>query len=329
MKCAIWTEASSEIGVGHLVRMISIAKALDNEGVKCVFFGFIQDELKRLISSFDHTAMEPKFSSLDGLDSFLLSRKESFDWLIVDTPFLNSRESQSAPVSWRNTLLVDDLGASVPPCVTAVLNPNYGAKPEQYASARCDLLLGEEYILLRPDILSIAPRTAGRSGDLRVLVSMGGADPHDLTKKAGDSLIDVRGIDVTVVCGPANPRFNEYARRYGAVSHFTVLNSVDDMGRLLEWADVAVIAAGGTLWEALYAGCRVISLSINEIQASILRNLERLGELCYLGDGKKSLDRSVRQRLIDAVLDAGETLFRSRLVDGKGVSRVVTYLRGQ
>jgi UDP-2,4-diacetamido-2,4,6-trideoxy-beta-L-altropyranose hydrolase len=87
-----------------------------------------------------------------------------------------------------------------------------------------------------------------------------------------------------------------------------------------------VIAGGGTLWEALYMMCPIISFARNSVQSQILGSLDRRGVLMFKG-AAQSFDRG---NLAAAVLELASSPARRRdmsalgreMIDGLGAERV-------
>lgn len=299
------------------------------EGVACTFLGTIQQNLAHFIGNAAQHCLPQSIDDMGTVDRLLRHGEPRFDWLVIDTPHFVSKAETGPFLNWDRVLLIDDEGKAIPPCANAVLNPNYGAREDMYDSVSADLLVGQDFILLRPEILETPRTQKDENGPLRILVSMGGADPYDLTTFAAKSLRSLDGVEVTIVCGPANARLSQYMHQFGSIPNFTVSGPTEDFGPILNNSDIAVISAGGTLWEALFMGCEVYSYSVNETQASILSELERKEELCYLGDVKRLDTNRIDNILQHTVLQKKKRSPSSRIVDGKGVSRVVSYmLRG-
>jgi spore coat polysaccharide biosynthesis predicted glycosyltransferase SpsG len=105
------------------------------------------------------------------------------------------------------------------------------------------------------------------------------------------------------------------------------------MAELMAGADVAMIAGGGTLWEALFMQCAVFSYARASVQKTVVEGLERDGVVVNLGDGADAVSEVVIQTLRQ-VLDSQEWLESlSRkgraLVDGRGSRRVADILLGR
>jgi len=55
------------------------------------------------------------------------------------------------------------------------------------------------------------------------------------------------------------------------------------MPALMAGSDIAIICAGGTLWELLYMGCAILSYARNQMQGDIIAALDARGAVCNLG----------------------------------------------
>jgi spore coat polysaccharide biosynthesis predicted glycosyltransferase SpsG len=97
-------------------------------------------------------------------------------------------------------------------------------------------------------------------------------------------------------------------------------------------SDLAIIAAGGTLWELLAVGCAVLSYSRNIVQARVVKGLSYRGAIVDMGEthhfDPTKLAASVKE-LVDSPLVRERMINLGRtLVDGQGASRVVEAMQG-
>jgi spore coat polysaccharide biosynthesis predicted glycosyltransferase SpsG len=103
------------------------------------------------------------------------------------------------------------------------------------------------------------------------------------------------------------------------------------MAELMMETDLAIIAAGGTLWELLTLGCTVLSYSRNTVQARVVHSLAAEGIVVDMGDAG-GFDPVT---LVSAVRGlAGSRSARERMAflgreiaDGLGALRVVEALQ--
>ena len=99
------------------------------------------------------------------------------------------------------------------------------------------------------------------------------------------------------------------------------------MEELLVWADLAIICAGGTLWECLFLGCPTVSFSVNQVQKDILQSLHEKSMVHYVGDVNEVKSQDIKHSIESIVsskyLRSELSKNGKNLVDGKGVSRII------
>ena len=143
---------------------------------------------------------------------------------------------------------------------------------------------------------------------------------------------DIEGLHALIVAGGANPHHAELVALADDVGPgIEVLRNIEDMPQRMAESDLAVIAAGGTLWELMFMGCPPMIFARDSLQETILRALEDQGALVYLG-----MEQDVDQDRIAGAIGtlARDTRRRSRmaeagqrLVDGRGALRVVAAMQ--
>jgi len=169
-----------------------------------------------------------------------------------------------------------------------ILNQNIHATELKY---NCDpdtkLLLGPKYVLLRREFLKYKDFKREIPDKARkILVTMGGADPDNVTLKVIQALnlLGDPELEVKVVIGPSNPHIDSLRE---AVLHspFSVLllHGVDNMADLMAWADVAITAGGSTCWELAYMGVPSIATILSENQKKAIYILGKIGFVLNIG----------------------------------------------
>jgi UDP-2,4-diacetamido-2,4,6-trideoxy-beta-L-altropyranose hydrolase len=335
-------DATAKIGTGHMIRCLALAQAWQARGGEAGFLGHYEsEELRRriLYENFDLTSFEQcypdpfDFEYTVDLLHQLSSNAETRDtWIVVDgyhfdPVYRNQIEDTGYPL-----LVIDDYGYSNC-CANVVLNQNFSSNPSLYknCSPRTVLLLGPQYSLIRREFQAwrIQRREFPEVAQ-RILVTMGGTDPDNLTLEVLKILrgLKLPGLEVKVVIGPANPNLSlikeECAR---ARPNFQFLFSVKNMPELMDWSDLAIIQAGGTLWESLFMGCPIISYASNDFQKRVLERLDGMGVVKYQGYSDQIDQQSLLSSIYALALsqERRKEMFElgTNIIDGKGADRVL------
>ncbi|MGE5200671.1 MAG: UDP-2,4-diacetamido-2,4,6-trideoxy-beta-L-altropyranose hydrolase [Acidobacteriota bacterium] len=335
----IRTDAVAATGTGHAMRCLALAQALQEHGCASRFLmtgvpALIAERFARegfAIELHPHTVG----SAEDAAETAAAASRHGADWVVLDGYAFDDAYLDALRGAGVAVLLIDDLGALRHYRCDLLVNQNLHAETALYPAAEARLLLGTPYLMLRREFWCHRDEPRRRSETVRrLLVSMGGLDPEDHTSRAIAALDGLAGsgIAATVVVGAANPRLDALRRQAAASpAAIEIVYGTDDMPGLMREADLAVAAAGTTVWELAFMGVPMLLGSTVEAERVLARGLSRHGGCIYIGDFR---DRSA-PRLADAVLglieDAG---IRRRiaatagaLVDGRGGERVVAAMR--
>ncbi len=357
MKVAFRADASLAIGTGHVMRCLTLADALRARGVQSAFLSrdhvghlhqVVQDRGYMLLSLGGVCTVsmaEPSYAEWLGVDSQqdaddTRTRLSGFavDWLIIDHYGLDATWEHSLRSSCGRIMAIDDL-ANRDHAVDALLDQNLGKTGADYEAkvpAACNLLLGPSYALLRPEFAALRVRSLLRrnQGHLRrVLVTMGGVDPHNATGVVLEALHawgPSANLEVTVVMGPSAPWRDQVIQQARHLSFATeVLVNVQSMGDLMCDADLVIGAAGSTAWERCCLGLPTIQLVLADNQRPIANALSLAGAAHLLE--RTNLNMSLGKVLDRLMQDPAHLLSMSsaasRLVDGQGSERVARYLQ--
>ena len=220
MKIAFRTDASLQMGSGHLMRCLTLADALKAQGADCHFIsrehpghllevirqrGYkvnslvahvppAQAAIKRIVKEVLRPQQEPPHAAwlgstwqTDAQETAAILASLQPDWLVVDHYALDQRWEEALAPHYRKLLVIDDLSDRPHRC-DLLLDQNLGSQPEHYAQwvpAHCQVLTGPHYALLRPEFAALRPYSLQRRKPqpaLReLLITMGGADQPNAT----------------------------------------------------------------------------------------------------------------------------------------------------
>jgi UDP-2,4-diacetamido-2,4,6-trideoxy-beta-L-altropyranose hydrolase len=314
------------------MRCLALAQAWQDAGGKAGFgIGESPAELLRRLSSegcgtISITAEPGSANDAEQLVAHALQLEAA--WLVVEGDHFKPEYLMRIRQSGFRVLLVDDFGSRSQFPAEMILNPNFGAGEEAYRSSgfRGDLLLGESYVLLRREFISVGDGHESGPGN-RVLITLGGSDPTNFASTLLSALRDVRDFQFTLVAGPGY-RYRDELEKFRA-PNFKILFDADMPGLMRE-ADMAIIVAGGTLWELLHLGCTVLSYTRNPLQASVIGTLASRNIICDMGDIGRFEDSALIAKLEELRKSPSvrETMAQAgrQLIDGKGAKRVIEKL---
>ena len=340
----IRADASVAMGTGHVMRMIALAQAWCKDDGKAVFLcAEITPSLESTVGSegFGLEKLEVVPGGREDLEATCsaVSRhggKTSSVAVALDGYQFGSDFQQGVKATGCRLLLVDDYGHADFYHSDLVLNQNLCARASLYARRgdATKLLLGPHYALLRREF-SLVRRSAKDIPEkaTRLLVTLGGADADNVTKRVIDALAG-SGFEMKVAVGGSNPHLASLLEAAKEASRGTtrvdLVFDSREMPQLMAWADFAVAAAGSTCWELAFSGVPFLFFVLADNQAANAREMERRGfGLCLGGYAQFNTQRfrdSVSRIAADRRLRADFASRGRELVDDRGAQRVASLL---
>jgi UDP-2,4-diacetamido-2,4,6-trideoxy-beta-L-altropyranose hydrolase len=334
----IRADASAEIGSGHVMRCLALAEAWQDTGGKvCLATRLLPEALKCRWREEQMEVQQLTQSTDDAAETLELARELGADWLVLDGYQFGTEFQQFIKNAGTRLLVVDDDGCAQHYVADLILNQSSGAVRDMYPGydSHTRLLLGTRFALLRREFLKARSLTRSHAARERnVLVTLGGADPHNCTRTILEAIVLIEGITMIAVVGPNNPRADELAQlAQRGRGRIVIRQNPVDMPQLMARADLAVSAAGSTCWELAFMGLPMLLVVLADNQRPNATSLDELGVAGNLGwHGELSEDKvraAVMHILDDPALRASMSQKGTALVDGRGASRVVTEMRSR
>lgn len=333
----IRADADNRIGSGHVIRCLALAQAWQDRGGKAVFITSCADTpLGRYLAQEGFAVFGPRGDAGSKADAELAAgmiREYGGRWLAADGYAFGEAFQRRIKKSGASLLVIDDYGSLETYLAEIVLNQNPSAQARLYPEGP-RLLLGTRYALLRRQFQRWTgwQREISRSCD-RILVTLGGADPENVTSKVLEALggITRDKLEIKVVISASHPHAGEIETLAAASPHRVSLErDVRAMDELMVWADLAVSAGGSTCWEMAFLGLPNIIFVLAENQRQSAEAIHNLGVSINLGAAWNARMEGLAGQL--ARLCVAPDLRRvmsergRALVDGRGASRVVEVL---
>ncbi|MDA8333821.1 MAG: UDP-2,4-diacetamido-2,4,6-trideoxy-beta-L-altropyranose hydrolase [Peptococcaceae bacterium] len=327
-------DGGPQIGMGHVVRCLALACALD---LPAVFLSRPDGATETMVcrAGFEYLALE------ESVSWSLLAEKLQPAVLVVDTYRISGEELAAIKMKVPVVVVIDDLNDHHLPA-HILINGNITAPGLGYPPDKV-LLLGPEYVLLRHCFRGLSapavPATARK-----ILVTAGGGDPGGATPRI---LAQLTGLDLhlRVALGPQFKTRAELETWIGNISSTrgqTVVELLDnpDMAELMVWADLALSTGGSTLYELCAAGTPALAVAVAGNQVASAAALGELGCIAYLGrlngaGGEQGtmglsfpdLRQAVQALAADPVRRAVMSRRGQSLVDGRGAERCAAVIK--
>lgn len=359
-RVVVRVDASVAMGMGHLMRCLSLARALADDGAEILFVlrgyaaglaGLIGSEghAARLLADPDrpadpatngtaHASWLPT-SWQEDAEQMLLAIGDigAIDWLIVDHYALDGRWERMLRQRVLRILAIDDLADRDHDCDILLDQNLVQAMERRYRGrlpATCRPLLGPGYALLRPEFAEQRKSLTARSGKVdRILVCYGGSDPDNETAKTLSAIrsLSLASIAVDVVIGMSNPCADYISGLCRELPGAELHRGAGNMAELMQRADLAIGAGGVMSWERCCLGLPTIAIGIADNQAGALTALAAAGALVHLGSAPSVTEDQIACSLDALLRDPARVRELGRralaLVDGEGVRRVCAALR--
>jgi UDP-2,4-diacetamido-2,4,6-trideoxy-beta-L-altropyranose hydrolase len=310
VKCLFRTDASLQIGTGHVMRCLTLADALRAAGVETVFVsrahpGHMLDTVRArghgVVTLPDNAGQSygdhpdpPAHANWLGADwgkDAAATRRVLEDsgasWLVVDHYALDVSWQEKALPAGVSLLVIDDL-ADRPHRADVLLDQNFGRKATDYAglaSTNCALHIGPAYALLRPEFAHLRPRALSRREALSrpetLLVTLGGIDRDNVTCRVLNALAQTptaQGLRIAVVMGDSAPHLEAVRARAATMPIPTdVVAGVQDMAQRMMMADLCIGAVGSTAWERCAMGLPTLQMVLADNQIGAAQAMAEQG----------------------------------------------------
>lgn len=326
------TDASTEIGTGHIMRCIALGEALQDIGSTVVFLVSANTpSLKRRLGEeqMDMQQLSAKpYGRDDAQETAEHAKKIAAEWVVVDGYHFDAAYQDTLKTTGMKVLFIDDGVHAKHYSADYVLNQNVDATKDMYAerSEATHLLLGTRYVLLRRAFRLQKPKERKKSAKTaHLLVTLGGADPANITSKVVEAVGNLPGIHTTVVIGGANPHHTVIETLCASKGMDSIVDA-PDLRALMEKADMAIAAGGTTNYELAYMGIPALTLIIANNQRAVAHGMETAGASINLGRAEKMTQEILRESVQTLAADPRKREKMSaagrRLVDGEGAERV-------
>lgn len=339
-RIGIRADASPKLGMGHVMRCISIAQALSDIGVESIFicandypaetvlaYGF---EINVLNSDYEMMVSEI-VPMLEVVDQLRLSG------LLVDsyyaTDYYLSCMQERLPVVYIDGLYRCKVD------IAGVINYNVAANKEEYEKRfkekKTAIMVGLDFTPLRKEFRMKFGSKVIRKRVNSLLLTTGATDNYGVVVELcryWKKNVLFKEVEKHIVIGKLFKKPEKLIEEFIGDSNFFFHLNTTDMKTLMENADIAISAAGTTVYELLSMQVPSVIFSLADIQNTVgilspaikwvgdIRDTER----------KDSLSAKATKKITNAVVDLMNSYTERKNIsdlagncmDGKGAERL-------
>lgn len=298
MKVLIFTEGGSQIGFGHISRCSSLYDELEDKGIDVEFVINGDNQVEEVLSGRKYRIEEwclagvVKEAEIKGNISIIDSYKasESLYRLIAEHSV--------------KLLCIDDYNR-MPYPRGIVVNPSIYTEELEYPLDRnIKYLLGRDYVILRKTFCCNKLRQV-RHEVKEILVTLGGSDIRNLTPQIIETLQNnYPKIKKNVVIGKGYDKIDDIKKISDRNTNILFNLNEDDMKNIMLESDVAITAAGQTVYELLSMGVPFIPIQVIDNQVFTTKGL-------------------IKHKLVDKILYWDMVDFQNELLSELG--KIISY----
>jgi len=326
MNVVIRTDASRQIGTGHVMRCLTLAEHLRTRGAKVTFIcrehrghlcGHLESKAFRVIrlAAPDST---PVVSDPDNYQAWLSVPREQdvretrdsmaqipeeCDWLVADHYGLDIAWEREFRGRVKRIMVIDDLADRQHDC-DLLLDQNFyldlDTRYDTLIPVDCRRLLGPRFAILRPQFYDSRRNLRKRDGRIkRILVFYGGVDATGETLKALGALKRHHsgGLEVEVIADGANRDVDAIMTICGETAGFHWQDRVDNMAGMMADADMSFGGGGTATWERCFLALPTVTTEIAVNQRVMLEAMASRRAVWHLGRFNQVTEDSLIARL--------------------------------
>lgn len=261
---AIHCNAGGEHGMGHLMRAITIAAEAQAHGWSIALVGDVDDAASAMVLDRVESVSLHRIARADQADELLpLIRRLAPDVVHIDS-YLPDADMLAATTALVSNVQDGRFGVR---SADLIIDPNPGAELKLARSASNTVsVAGAEYALVRKQVRTLRGQWRPSPERSRVLVVLGGTDPHGLTPVLLGALSDcIRSLDITVVT-PVGVRDAVLEVADRSPHKVAIVDFLDDLPAAAIAQDLVISAAGTSVWDFACMGVPTALVCVTENQ---------------------------------------------------------------
>lgn len=344
---AIRVDGGIGIGMGHVIRTLSLAKAFRKQGYKVFFIskekeGILKiqeenfqvikiNEIKsKTIINKDGCYKESNNLEEEVKEIIEIIQKYSLDLLIVDSYDVTEEYFLTIKPHIKKLCYIDDINKFVYP-VDILINGNITAEYMDYKKYFKNqiMLLGLKYNLIRDEFRNL-PKRKIREEVKEIMITTGSSDPYNMSSKLLNWLLkdkELSKLTYNVIVGNMFQNKEELNNIKKANPNVVLYQDIKAISEIMLKSDIAISAGGSTLYELCVCGTPTLAFIMADNQKLIVEKMQELGYVKSLGEhiclSENTLLNNLKKLLKETKTRIKYNKKQQKLIDMKGASRIV------
>ena len=329
------TDASLEIGHGHVTRCLTLANALRKFGADCNFIcKKNKNNLIEKIKTEGFNVYEISNLKYQDANQTIKILKKKIDWLIIDHYKIDKDWEKKLRLYAKKIMVIDDLANRQHDCDLLLdqnLILNYKTRYRNIINKNCKTLLGPQYALLQPEYAKFHKTLPSKTSRVnRILVFFGGSDQFNITELVILSFLKLNNnsIKLDVVISINNPYLSKIKLLTKKNKNIKIHNFRSSLASLMIKADISIGACGSTSWERCCLGLPSIVITVAENQKPIAKELHRRGLVRWLGH-HNNVDEDIILNSMNSIIDQNIQVWSKKcklVTNGSGTKKVTSLI---
>ena len=341
-----YTDWNNKIGIGHIMRCKSIANTASENGLSSIFVSS-SNNLSIISNEYECIILDSYYDNLRAEKLSEVIEKFEPELVVIDSYYVTAKFLKGVKRSVNSNngklLYIDDCILFDYSC-DLILNYNiYSLENKDeyekiYSQGHSleqipELILGMQFVPLRKEFQELKDRVIRKQG-VSILVSTGGADTEHIAMTILESAKKYSFLDFHIIVGPLNIDKDIIINKAQDYTNVVIHENVQNMCKLMQSVDMAISAAGSTLYELCVTQTPTITYIIADNQKKAAETFEKYNMMKSVGDirkiSKEVFSKDILQMVVNLANDFEERqqmkLQMKKNIDGNGCNRIIDLL---
>lgn len=339
-KLFIRADGNDKIGLGHIMRSMTIADEFRTHGFDCIFlssqpinreiFDRYNFQFIELPYPYNHKSVDEAIEIVGILDFY------NADYILIDSYFISNEylsiiKNQFKVIcinstnDWLNTdyLINENIACDI----------NY--YKQLYLKSGTKLILGSTYSPIRREF--VGAKYIVNPIVKNLLVTTGGGDQHNFMTSFLRMIkreTFFYNINITFVSGLCNPYLNELLRDAFGFKNVSIVSNAPNMAELMKNSDIAISAGGTTVLELSAIGVPTLGIAVAKDQEAGLLFMGNAGIIKYIG---KITNPNLMDNVVSCIYSMLENYeerkklsdISRKIIDGLGAERIYNQIENK